>query len=198
MVIKTSRSPVLLKRLKLRAKAWPRLETYDLWDRQTSNGWLSIPRVFPLILRVINILAPKGKPLSDTYLELWCRTSDDSFVIASNPREMAFYSGFSGERAETTWRSRVILLQELGFIDIKGTIVNPIHYVLIHNPYLVIKRHFEEGKLSEDIYQTLQQRLFEVGAEDLEDEPDEPEAPPSIDLNELMRKQVRIQKKRKK
>ena len=60
----------------------------------------------PLILSLMDDVS-KGQPISSTYLELWCRTFDESFVTLSKPREMAFHAGFDGRRAERTWRSRL-------------------------------------------------------------------------------------------
>ena len=100
----------------MRNALWPDVDRNQLWHRKTSDGWVTLPRAFPLILRIMDILAPNGKPVSSTYLDLWCRTFDDSFVVASKPRDMAFYAGFTGERAQHTWITRVRQLAELGFI----------------------------------------------------------------------------------
>ena len=93
---------IVKQKLLIRQSIWPNLRQSTLWHRDNTDGWLNIPRAMPLILRIIDMLAPKGKPLSQAYFDLWCRTFDDSFIIVSKPREMAFYSGFTGERAERT------------------------------------------------------------------------------------------------
>jgi len=105
-----------------------------------------------------------------TYLELWSRAFDESFVTLSKPREMAFHSGFTGQRAERTWRSRMKILAELGFIDLQPGPSGPMSYTLIFNPYLVIKRlHDQETlKLREDKYNALMERAGEIGANDFE------------------------------
>ncbi len=154
----------------IRGSLWPTLNERDLWLRKTSDGWLSIPRPMPLILRIMDMLAPKGKPISQTYTDLWCRTFDDSFVIAAKPREMAYYSGFSGERAVRTWMSRMQILKELRFIDYKQGTSGPIHYILIFNPYHVIKKHRESGDLQEGPYNALRERMIEIRASDLDEE----------------------------
>lgn len=156
------------KKLETRAKLWPELDERQLWIRLKAKGWLSIPRSFPLLLRIMDMIAEKGKPLSQTYLELWCRTFDDSFLIVSDTRMMAYYSGFSGERAESTWKTRINSLQELGFIDVKRGASGPINYILIYNPYHIIKRHYEKGNVHEDAYNALLIRTSEIGATDLD------------------------------
>lgn len=101
---KKTQSRIQRQKLEQRARLWPDLDEQRLWSYKKSDGWLNVPRSFPLILRIMDMLAPKGKPVSQTYLDLWCRTYEDSFVVVADPRAMAFYSGFTGERAESTWR----------------------------------------------------------------------------------------------
>jgi len=165
---KKSLNKIARKKAQMRGRLWPDLDESQLWERKTSAGWLSMPRAMPLILRIMDTLAPKGKPVSQTYLDLWCRTYDDSFVIVSKPREMAYHSGFSGERAESTWATRMRTLRDLGFIDIKEG-VSPINYALLYNPYYVIKKHYQEKRLSDAEFTALQQRLLDIGADDLDD-----------------------------
>lgn len=153
----------------LRKKLWPDVSDQELWSRKTSPGWLTVPRTMPLILRTMDMLAPKGKPVSATYFDLWCRTYDDSFVTASNPREMAYFAGFTGERAHHTWASRIRELAELGFIKYKAGTSGPVNYVLILNPYGVIQQHIDSGKLREEVVNILQDRMIAVGATDLDD-----------------------------
>jgi hypothetical protein len=170
---KKTQSKIQKQKLGQRAQLWPDLDERRLWSYKNSDGWLNMPRSLPLILRIMDMLSSKGKPVSQTYLDLWCRTFEDSFVIASDPRAMAFYSGFTGERAESTWRTRMKLLAELGFIDIKAGASGPINYVLLYNPYHVIKRHHESGNVPEVAYNALVTRTLEIKATDLDDDPED-------------------------
>lgn len=122
----------------------------------------------PLMLDIMNDLA-NGQPVSTTYLELWCRAFDECFVTLSKPREMAFHAGFSGQRGERTWRGRMKILANLGFIDLKEGPSGPMSYALILNPYLVIRRHKQQGHpgVREDKYNALVERAIEIGAADL-------------------------------
>lgn len=165
---KKRRTKIARQKLALRGTLWRKLDEDQLWTREKSDGWLSVPRPMPLLMQVMDNLS-KGKPVSTTYLDLWCRTYDDSFVIANRPREMAFYSGFTGERAERTWASRMRILQDLGFIDIVEGPNGPISYVLIYNPYQVVRRHFEKGSISAATFNALKQRMIEIGAQDLDE-----------------------------
>ncbi|MGK5033543.1 hypothetical protein [Janthinobacterium sp. MDT1-19] len=87
---------------------------------------------------------------------------------------MAFESGFTGTRGEVTWRARMRRLQELGFIDIKPGLASEMQYVLIWNPVHAIAAVYEREKMPDDLaYSALKARLIEVGADDLEDAPEQ-------------------------
>lgn len=167
MPTKKQVSKIQRKKNSIRKSVWPDIDQKPLWRRDEHDGWLTVPRAMPLVLRIMDNLAPKGKPVSNTYFDMWCRTYDDSFVIVSNPREMAFYAGFTGERAETTWTSRVRILEELAFIEVKGGVM-PINYVLLLNPYLAIQQHYKQGNVSDALFNALQQRLVEIGEDALD------------------------------
>jgi hypothetical protein len=161
-------SKIQRQKAELRASLWPGLDDKRLWSYQTSVGWLNVPRAMPLILRIMDNMS-KGKPLSSTYFDLWCRTFNDSFVVANKPREMAFYAGFSGERAERTWASRIAILQKLGFIEIKPGASGPTHYILILNPFLVMKYNYEKKMIDEQSFHALLERMSETGGTEFQD-----------------------------
>jgi hypothetical protein len=118
----------------------------------------------PLILRIMDLVSDKGKPVSQTYFDLWCRNWDnDGFVIASQPKVMAYYSGFSGERAESTWKTRVSILEKLGFVKLQEGATGSAHYILIPNPYNVIQKLHKEKKIPIAAYNSLRERLIEIG-----------------------------------
>lgn len=182
------------QKIALRGSLWLKLDEDRLWRREKSDGWLSVPRAMPLLMQIMDNLS-KGKPVSSAYLDLWCRTYDDSFIIANKSREMAFFSGFTGERAERTWASRMRILAELGFIDIAEGPNGPISYVLIYNPYQVVMKHFQDGSINVASFNALKQRMIEIGAQDLDEvETDEKSAPKSAEgkssekLDKLLRK----------
>lgn len=160
----------------LRASLWPKLDEKRLWAYKATGGWLNIPRAMPLLLRIMDNMS-KGKPVSQTYLDLWCRTYNDSFVIANKHTEMAFYSGFNGERAVRTWADRIAILEELGFIEVLPGPSGPISYILIWNPFHVLKEHQGKGGIDRKSYNALIERLIETGTDELaeSDDDDQPQ-----------------------
>lgn len=170
-IIFTKPSKKIAKRqLELRDRLWPGLNKQWLWHRKERNGFTTIPRAISLIAAIIDDLTP-GAPASAVYLDLWTRAYDESFVVLAKSREMAFHSGFTGQRSERTWKQRIRALADLGFIDLKGGQSGPLSYALIKNPYLVIKALREQGHqgVTSERYNALVERCLEIGETSLDD-----------------------------
>ena len=123
----------------------------------------------PLIMVLMDGLS-KGYPVSSTYFDLWCRAFDECIVTLNRPREMAFYAGFSGQRAEQTWEKRIKILVAFGFINVAPWPSGPLSYAVILNPYRVIADHKKHGTpgFSPEAFNALQARVVEIGATDLD------------------------------
>ena len=158
------------KSLAQRQLLWPGADPY-LWHRTANKGFATIPKTMPIILQILDDLGD-GKRLSPTYLGLWCSTWDNSMVNISKSGEMAHAAGFTGERAAYTWTARIKRLQELQFIDVKPGRSGPISHVLIWNPHRIIRYHHgrKTPGLVEANFNSLLERAFEVGANDMFDE----------------------------
>lgn len=156
------------KYLKQRKQLWPEITDEDLWLRKQRDGFTTIPRTLPLIAGIMDAMS-KGKPVFSTYFDLWCRAFDECFVVLKNKEEMAFYAGFQGQRGEQTWKTRMELLDKLGFIRIKGGPHGNLSYALIMNPHKAIQAHHKQKTptLSEAQYNALLTRLVEIGADDI-------------------------------
>ena len=163
-----SKALIAKRQSDLRAQLWPDLKLTDLWNRKVSQGFTTIPRTMPLILMAMDEMS-KNQPVSSTYLDLWCRAFDECIVTLNKPLEMAFYAGFSGQRAQQTWKARIEILVELGFIKVQPGPSGPISYAVVLNPYGILKRHHEiqTPGLRPDTYNALIQRATEIGASDL-------------------------------
>ncbi|MGY4601247.1 hypothetical protein ACVWXL_008993 [Bradyrhizobium sp. GM22.5] len=156
----------------LREKLWPDVDfKKQLWHRKRNDGFITLPRTLPLIISIIDDLT-KGGPAGMTYAELWCRSFDEMYVSLSKSKEMAFCSGFIGQRAERTWAEKIRKLAELGFIKIKGGQAGQLSHALIMNPYLVLKKMNADKVtgLSQEKFDALVERAVEIGATDLDDD----------------------------
>ncbi len=161
------RNSIAKKQLALRNSLWPDAESL-VWRRSVNKGFTTIPKTMPIILQIMDALS-SGKPVSSTYMTLWCAQWDDSFVSISKPGEMAYAAGFSGQRSVATWSARMRILNHLGFILLKPRSGQEIGYALIMNPHTVIKDHHKRKTpgLSESLYSALLERALEVGASDM-------------------------------
>ena len=155
-----------LKRLEaLKEELWgEELKELPLWNRKRHVGFTTVPRTLPYICRILDELSgKKGQPLSQVYLALWFRSFDNELLELKDKDSLAYESGFSGERAITTWLSRMRQLKELGFISAKPGTSGEFHNVLILNPLAVIKKIYEE-KQHDERYNSLASRMSEVKA----------------------------------
>lgn len=160
---KAGRKTLIAKREELINSLWG-TERQDSWNRHEHNGWATIPRTMPHICRILDNLSGSGSPLSQTYLALWFRVHDEGFVEVKDKESLAYESGFTGQRAVTTWTGRMRKLKEFGFIDSKKGTSGEFQYVLISNPLSVVKGIYESAEKGKDErFNTLAARLIEVG-----------------------------------
>ena len=82
------------KREKLREELWPGSRD-DLWDRKSEKGFTTIPRLLPLVMHLIKIIATKGNP-SPVYLELWARAFDEHIITINDEEGAAYACGYTG------------------------------------------------------------------------------------------------------
>ncbi|MFC4270871.1 hypothetical protein ACFO8N_05160 [Sneathiella chungangensis] len=157
------------KTLALRSKLWPDLPENEFWDRNLYDGFTSIPRTLPIVMNIIDGLT-KNKPASRTYFVLWCTAFDEMYVSLSKQEDLAFQSGFTGQRAIRTWRERMLSLEEFGFIKTAAGSRGDLSHAVIINPHFVIRRLYKNNTpgLTAAAYNTLLERANEIGAKDME------------------------------
>lgn len=160
------------RRIEERDRVFPNAAK-QVWNRKNriTKGFTTVPRVMPLIGAIMDALS-KGAPLSAVYADLWYKVYDEMYLTIESPPERAFFAGFGGQRAVTTWTMRMRKLAELGFIATKPGTRGEFHHVLIINPDLVLadlekkaraKRSGDEDLIH--LFDVYHQRRREVGAE---------------------------------
>jgi len=167
-VPKRAKTTASERRKALRQQLWPEITEKQLWLRSRRTGFTTIPRTMPLIGQILDQHSGKGFPLASTYLTLWCWVHDEGLVDIRNAREVAHESGFSGPRAEATWRSRMKRLVDFGFIRAKTGLAGEYQYVLLLNPLIRIKEIYEESGREDVLYTALLGRMAQVGADDMD------------------------------
>jgi hypothetical protein len=167
------KNPVLERQLKARASLWPDVTDNMLWGGDNAKGYSQVPRVMPLMMSIMDDLSGKGFPVGQTYLEMWCRLREEGFLALNKPEEMAFHTGFSGQRAVRTWKDRVKRLADLGFIDVKPGPSGELSFAIFFNPYHVIKREYLKGNVQEAKWQALVMQALDIKALDFDEIDDE-------------------------
>lgn len=152
--------------LRLRAELWPEVPESDLWSRLKNSGFTTIPRTLPLLMNLIDSLS-KSQPAGRAYLALWFRAFDQALIIVENPSTLAAESGFTGERATTTWRQRMATLAEFGFIKAHKGSSGDFHYLLLMNPHKVVWKLKEKDQIPRQLFLPLLDRATEIGAYDM-------------------------------
>lgn len=115
------------------------LNKYEVWTTKYYDGYARIPRWLSVVASIMDKLIT-GKPLSNTYLALWFRVDSNGYVQIKNEQRLAFESGFHSSRKISSWKSRMRILQELGFIDSKKGHESEFQYVVIIDPFSVITK----------------------------------------------------------
>ena len=171
---RTRRNKAKESHLTMRKHLWPLLDESLLWLREdkTRKGYTTMPRTIPLIVNLINdiskqVTGGKAVPAGKSYLVLWCRVFDEGFLKIESEAVAALEAGYAGERNVTTWREHLSVLKELGFIDCKDGPAGPYQYILIFNPYRVVKSLHAKGWVQQAAYTALFQRAMDIGATDL-------------------------------
>lgn len=174
-------------RLSLRQELWPNVDPAQLWSRKRAKGFATVPRTMPLMLVIMDSLSV-GKPVSTTYLDLFCRVFDESFVRLDKPHEMAFASGFTTGRGPHIWAERLDILKKLGFIDLAPGAQGPRGFALLYNPYLIIRRLKKAGKVEAGMFNALLSHATAIGATDLNvPAPAKAPAPPTPQVRRRLR-----------
>ena len=93
-------------------------------------------------------------------------------IRIQNPMILASESGFSGPRQLTTWNARMELLEKFGFIKTAKGPTGPYEFVILLNPYVVIKNYMNDpanmpNENLKQLFLALEIRASEIGADDL-------------------------------
>lgn len=150
------------RRESLREMLWPGSRDW-VWSRNENQGFVTIPRLLPLILHLIKRLADKGDPTL-VYLELWSRVYDEGIITVADEEKCAYAAGYTGTRALRTWREHVFLLRDLGFLLIKREGNREIGHILLLNPLAMCARLNAEGKTPDGWWAAFAHRASEIGA----------------------------------
>ena len=149
------------RRAKIRKDFWP---NEDFWTDSKETGWFSATRTLSLILGLMDSKALSGtRAPSKVYVELLTRHFDNGIIEIKSEEEHAYASGYTGNRAVRSWRERMQLLEELGFIKTKEGGGRSFHYVLLVHPTVAVKQLSDKNKVPDAWWTTYRGRQVETG-----------------------------------
>lgn len=161
----------------LRKVHWADVKDEDIWllsNEHKRFGFAQVPRTLSLVINIINEIAKKkyGKavPAGKTYFALWLHHYGEGLVRVASEAQIAYEAGYGGQRNVSTFRQHMAVLKEIGFIDFRKGVKGPMHYVLLLNPYNVLKRLRElkdetgEKLVSDEQYAALVERVNDIGS----------------------------------
>lgn len=161
----------------LRKVHWGDVKDDDIWllnNERKRSGFAQVPRPLSLVINIINDIAKKkyGKavPAGKTYFVLWLHHYGEGLVRIASEAEAAYEAGYGGQRNVSTFRLHMEILKEIGFIDFRKGVKGPMHYVLLLNPYAVVKRLHEQKDefgvklVSDEQYAALVERVNDIGS----------------------------------
>lgn len=160
-----------------RATHFPTMTDEDVWDA-VRGGWAPLPRPMGLIANVVIKEAHKKKyqtssAAGTTYTTVWLHYQGHGMSRIENEADAALESGYGGERGITTFRRHMRALKELGFIDFTEESRGRIKWVLLHNPYRVVKQLYADGYVDKSTYSTMFERADAIGVGDEFDDDEE-------------------------
>ena len=155
--------------LALRNLHWPNVTPKQLWLLDGNRGGFSqVPRTLSLFTSVIKhaVKAKTGKSSAagNTYLVLWLHIYGQGVAKIDNETDAAFEAGYGGERGKSTFRSHMLVLKDLGFIDFGEGPRGPMQYVLMLNPYMVLQKLLKEELVEKKYYAAILERLHTSGS----------------------------------
>lgn len=135
-------------------------------EGNTEVGYFRAPRTLGVIL---NLLARKefsgAKDPSRVYLDLYANHRESGLVEMRSEDDHAYASGFRGPRARRSWRERMKILEDTGFIRVRPRGNQRYGFVLLVHPALAVQRLVEAGKIEDPVWlDTYSNILLESGA----------------------------------
>ena len=157
-------SKVYKQRETLRKQLWP--DEDAIWTAgEQEKGWFKALRTLPLILGVLDSKEISGsKKPSLVYLELLSRHMDNGIVEMNHEADHAFAAGYFTNRGLRTWKERMEILENAGFIKSLGSGCRKYKHVLLIHPDVAFQRLHEEEKVSPDVWNAYRERQIKSGA----------------------------------
>jgi len=158
-----------IKREQYKQEFWP---DEIAWTADTvQQGWFRAPRTLPLILTLLSTKKITGSTLDPgrVYLELLARHRDSGIVEMVDAGDHSYAAGYQGARGVRTWKERMKLLENLGFIKSKKAGNQQYKFVLLVHPTIAVHDLHAKGVVDTHWYETYRGRQIDAKEPSFED-----------------------------
>jgi hypothetical protein len=119
---------ILKRQLEARAKIWPDITNNMLWDRTERDGFVTLPRAFPLIMNIMDDLSTKVFQVRPI---LSCgAVSTTNFFSHSIALKNGILRWLHRPKSRSDMERSGKALIDLGFIDIKSGPIGEMSYAV--------------------------------------------------------------------
>lgn len=151
----------------IRELHWPSVTDDQVWSSET-GGFAIVPRTAGMVAEVVIRKAHKkmfnaSSAAGTTYMTVWLHSQTSGVARIESEEDAAFESGYGGERGVTTFRRHLRTLKTMGFIDFIEESRGRVKWVLIFNPYQVVKRLHDDGHLDRQTFRAVSERAMGIG-----------------------------------
>lgn len=145
------------RRKKLREEHWP---SGIAWRGAQDIGFFAGPRTLPYVLLALRRKPVSGeKDPSSVYTDLLSHHMGQGVVELLHEEDHAFASGYQSAR---TWRDRMKVLEDAGFIRSTTTGNRKYAKVFLVHPAIAMQSLRDSGKIPDDLWQAYRNRAVEV------------------------------------
>ena len=139
-----------------------------LWLAEPEKGFSRVPRTLSLLAVLMKRRELSGnRDPSSVYVELHTRHLGEGVVELTHEADHALAAGYTGNRAIRTWRDRMRLLEQLGFIHIMSKLGRKLGYALLIHPSFAVAQIKDQGKVEDqwmlDWWTAYRARQIETG-----------------------------------
>jgi hypothetical protein len=150
------------KREQYKAEFWPK----DIaWTGEApEQGWFRAPRTLPFLLVLLSDKKVTGgtADCGRVYLDLLARHRDSGIVEMANEGDHSYAAGYPGTRGVRTWKERMKLLEDLGFIKSRKGGNQQYKFVLLVHPTLIVQRLRDKKKIGDHWWESYRARQIDA------------------------------------
>ena len=145
------------RRHRLREEFWPELRA---WEGPAEVGYFCAPQTLPFILQALREKAvSRDKDPSIVYVELLSRHMGQGVIEMTHEEDHSFAAGYRGNRS---WKDRMKVLEDTGFIRSASSGRKYAKVLLVH-PSVAMKALHDAGKIPDRLWPAYRDRQIEAG-----------------------------------